>query len=49
MAALVADGIAAVRTAYLDGGQHPAFRTLSADVGEVSRPKRSLLRGARSS
>jgi murein L,D-transpeptidase YafK len=39
MAALIADGIAAVRTTYSDGGQHPAFRSLTADLGEVSRPE----------
>jgi hypothetical protein len=42
MEALIADGIAAVRTAYLDGGQHPAFQRLIVKglvVGEVSRPE----------
>jgi murein L,D-transpeptidase YafK len=42
MDTLIADGIAAVRTAYLDGGQHPAFQRLIVKglaVGEVSRPE----------
>jgi murein L,D-transpeptidase YafK len=42
IATLVADGSAAVRTSYSDGGQHPAFATLlkqGADLGDVSRPE----------
>ena len=41
-AALVADGAAAVRTTYADGGQHPTFVSLAARgvaLGEVSRPE----------
>jgi murein L,D-transpeptidase YafK len=40
--ALVADGSAAVRTSYADGGQHPAFLALArqgAFLGEISRPE----------
>lgn len=42
IAELVADGAAAIRISYLDGGQHPAFRKLpqnAAQLGEVSRPE----------
>jgi murein L,D-transpeptidase YafK len=42
IASLVADGSAAVRTTYSDGGQHPAFAALlkqGSDLGEVSRPE----------
>ena len=42
IAALIADGAAAVRTTYADGGQHPSFRALAqrgaASLGQVSRP-----------
>lgn len=42
-AALVADGSAAVRTTYSDGGGHPTFRYASlsapATLGQVSRPE----------
>jgi murein L,D-transpeptidase YafK len=40
VASLVADGIAAVRTTYADGGQHPSFRNVktTASLGMVSRP-----------
>ncbi|GAC1327707.1 MAG: murein L,D-transpeptidase [Beijerinckiaceae bacterium] len=42
IATLVADGSAAIRTTYSDGGQHPAFATLlkqGANLGDVSRPE----------
>ncbi|HEX8165569.1 MAG TPA: hypothetical protein VF601_07240 [Beijerinckiaceae bacterium] len=43
IAALVADGVAAVRTTYADGGQHPSFRALAqagaSSLGMVSRPE----------
>src|SRR5205085_3166179 len=42
IASLVSDGIAAIRTTYSDGGQHPAFATLlkqGTDLGDVSRPE----------
>jgi murein L,D-transpeptidase YafK len=43
IAALVAEGsVAAVRTTYADGGQHPSFAALlrrGTPVGEVSRPE----------
>jgi murein L,D-transpeptidase YafK len=49
VAALVADGIAAVRTTYADGGQHPSFRALarasSPSLGTVSRPEALLVAG----
>jgi murein L,D-transpeptidase YafK len=49
IAALVADGIASVRTTYADGGQHPSFRALaraaSPALGTVSRPETLLLAG----
>jgi murein L,D-transpeptidase YafK len=41
-AALVEEGVAAVRTTYADGGQHPAFARLlarGASLGEISRPE----------
>jgi murein L,D-transpeptidase YafK len=37
IAALVAEGIASVRTTYADGGMHPSFRR--GFTGEVSRPE----------
>jgi murein L,D-transpeptidase YafK len=43
IASLIADGAAAVRTTYSDGGQHPSFRALALagapTLGEVSRPE----------
>ena len=42
IAGLVADGVAAVRTTYADGGQHPYFAGLlrrGANLGDVSRPE----------
>lgn len=42
IADLVAQGSAAVRTTYADGGQHPSFRTLprqEGSLGEISRPE----------
>lgn len=41
VAALIADGVASIRTTYVDGGQHPAFRKpgQSAALGEISRPE----------
>jgi murein L,D-transpeptidase YafK len=42
IAALVAEGGAAVRTTYADGGQHPAFAALARQgtfLGEISRPE----------
>jgi murein L,D-transpeptidase YafK len=42
IAALIADGSAAVRTTYADGGQHPFFAALArkgGHLGEVSRPE----------
>jgi murein L,D-transpeptidase YafK len=42
IASLIADGSAAIRTTYSDGGQHPAFAALSNDggeLGDVSRPE----------
>jgi hypothetical protein len=42
IAALIADGSAAVRTTYADGGQHPLFAALARkgqNLGEVSRPE----------
>ena len=47
VAALVADGIASVRTAYADGGQHPSFRSAryAGFLGEVSRPEALTLAG----
>ncbi|MDB5590590.1 MAG: hypothetical protein JWR86_1115 [Enterovirga sp.] len=47
-AALVADGIAAVRVTYEDGGMHAAFASLSrrgVHVGAVSRPETLALAG----
>ena len=48
-AALVADGIAAVRTTYADGAQHPSFRALAQagapSLGMVSRPEALGLAG----
>lgn len=49
IAALVAQGKAAVRTTYVDGGQHHSFRALarrkSASLGQVSRPEALALAG----
>jgi murein L,D-transpeptidase YafK len=49
VAALVADGAAAVRTTYADGGQHPSFRALAQAgapaLGMVSRPEALALAG----
>jgi hypothetical protein len=43
VATLIADGAAAIRTPYTDGGQHPSFLMLSRrgdpSVGVVSRPE----------
>ncbi len=42
IASLVAEGSAAIRTTYSDGGQHPAFAALlnqGGDLGDVSRPE----------
>lgn len=48
VAALVADGIAAVRITYSDGGMHARFASLSrqgVSLGEVSRPEALALAG----
>jgi murein L,D-transpeptidase YafK len=49
VSALVADGVAAVRTTYADGGQHPSFRALAQagapSLGMVSRPEALALAG----
>jgi murein L,D-transpeptidase YafK len=48
VAALVADGVAALRTSYSDGGQHPTFAAMAragANLGDVSRPEALLLAG----
>jgi hypothetical protein len=48
MAKLVAEGPAAVRTTYADGGQHPSFRILARQgipLGEVSRPEALVVAG----
>ena len=49
VATLVADGIAAVRTTYADGGQHSSFRALAQagapSLGMVSRPEALGLAG----
>jgi hypothetical protein len=48
MAKLLADGIAAVRTTYADGGQHTSFHTLArqgVSLGDVSRPEALALAG----
>jgi hypothetical protein len=49
IAALVAEGVAAVWTTYADGGQHPSFRTIaraaSPALGTVSRPETLALAG----
>jgi murein L,D-transpeptidase YafK len=49
VAALVADGVAAVRTTYADGGQHSSFRALAQagapSLGMVSRPEALPLAG----
>jgi hypothetical protein len=44
---LIADGSAAVRTTYADGGQHPSFKPLlqRGALGEVSRPEALALAG----
>jgi murein L,D-transpeptidase YafK len=42
IASLVADGSAAIRTTYSDGGQHPTFAALAArgaSLGQISRPE----------
>jgi murein L,D-transpeptidase YafK len=47
-ASLVADGVAAMRVTYSDGGQHPSFAALlraGAYLGDVSRPEALLLAG----
>jgi murein L,D-transpeptidase YafK len=47
--ALAAEGVAAVRTTYADGGQHPSFRALAlrgtGSLGMVSRPEALALAG----
>ncbi|ACL60726.1 L,D-transpeptidase family protein [Methylobacterium nodulans] len=48
VAALVGQGIEAVRTTYADGGQHPIFAALlrrGASLGDVSRPEALALAG----
>src|SRR3954454_13998058 len=49
VAALIAKGTPAIRTTYVDGGQHPSFRALarrkSASLGQVSRPEALALAG----
>jgi len=49
VAALIAKGKPAIRTTYVDGGQHPSFRALarrkSASLGQVSRPEALALAG----
>jgi murein L,D-transpeptidase YafK len=47
VAALIADGIASVRTTYADGGQHPSFRNVrvTGALGQVSRPESLALAG----
>ena len=49
IAKLIEDGVAAVRTTYADGGQHPSFRTLASagapSLGIVSRPEALALAG----
>jgi murein L,D-transpeptidase YafK len=47
-AALIADGSAAIRTTYSDGGQHPTFAALAArgaSLGQISRPEALALAG----
>jgi murein L,D-transpeptidase YafK len=42
VAALIAEGRPAVRTAYVDGGQHPIFMLLArqgVDLGDISQPE----------
>ncbi|HEX2552897.1 MAG TPA: hypothetical protein VHL98_04295, partial [Microvirga sp.] len=42
MAALIREGHPAVRTTYVDGGQHPIFRLLArqgVDLGDISQPE----------
>ena len=47
--ALIADGVAAIRTTYSDGGTHPTYAALaragSASLGMVSRPEALALAG----
>jgi murein L,D-transpeptidase YafK len=47
IATVIADGSAAVRTTYADGGQHPSFKPLlqRGALGEVSRPEALALAG----
>jgi murein L,D-transpeptidase YafK len=48
IAALVSDGVAAMRVTYSDGGQHPSFAAMlraGAYLGDVSRPEALLLAG----
>jgi murein L,D-transpeptidase YafK len=47
VAALIAEGVASVRTTYADGGQHPSFRNVRAtgSLGTVSRPETLALAG----
>lgn len=48
VAALVADGMAAIRTTYSDGGQHPSFKLLASlgtYLGDISRPEALPLAG----